>query len=267
MGVNFLRIIYFSPTETTKKVLEGIGKGIQSEIIERVDLTSPKAENQDFDESYDELTLIGAPVYGGRIPVDAKNRLNRLKANNSPAAVVVVYGNREYEDALLELRDIASEAGFKPIAGGAFIGEHSFANDETPIASGRPDPEDLNRAEEFGKQIRLKLEGNRKVEDLSIIQVPGNFPYKKRGKRLDEISPTVKEELCTKCGNCAMGCPTEAITLEAKIMIRQDACILCCACIKNCPTQAITMEHPKIKKAAEWLYTDYRERKEPEIYI
>lgn len=66
----------------------------------------------------------------------------------------VMYGNREYEDALLELNNIVVEAGFQPVAGGAFIDEHSFENDSTPIAKGRPDIKDLQKATEFGRTIR-----------------------------------------------------------------------------------------------------------------
>ena len=40
------------------------------------------------------------------------------------------------------LKDLAVEAGFKPIAGGAFIGEHSFADSKFPIAHRRPDQKD-----------------------------------------------------------------------------------------------------------------------------
>ena len=52
----------------------------------------------------------------------------RLQAHNTPAVCVVVYGNRAYDDALLELKDILTERGCRPIAGAAFIGEHSFSD-------------------------------------------------------------------------------------------------------------------------------------------
>ena len=44
-------------------------------------------------------------------------------ASQTPAVLVVVYGNRAYDDALLELSDIATGAGFVPLAAGAFVGE------------------------------------------------------------------------------------------------------------------------------------------------
>lgn len=62
-----------------------------------------------------ELCVIAVPVYGGRVAATALQRLQRLKGNGSPAILVVVYGNRDYEDALLELRDTAVQLGFVPL--------------------------------------------------------------------------------------------------------------------------------------------------------
>ena len=266
MNIKTVKLVYFSPTGTTKQTLEGIAKGIQGKHIERLDLTPPETKTQEFNELHDELALIGAPVYGGRIPLDAVHRLQRLKADGTPAVVVVVYGNRAYEDALLELRDLALEAGFRPVAGGAFIGEHSYSNDETPIATGRPDGEDLEKALEFGKRIRKKIEGVSALEDVPSLRVPGNFPYKERGKP-SKISPVTHETICIKCGTCVSVCPKAAITMGETIMTDPDDCIRCCACVKNCTTGARAMEHPRIKRAAEWLYTNYSERREPETFL
>lgn len=58
-----------------------------------------------------ELCVIAVPVYGGRVAATALQRLQRLKGNGSPAILVVVYGNRDYEDALLELRNTAVQLG------------------------------------------------------------------------------------------------------------------------------------------------------------
>jgi NAD-dependent dihydropyrimidine dehydrogenase PreA subunit len=110
MSDDTVKLIYFSPTQTTKKILQGIAQGMSVCRIEHLDLTLPQAETQLFDELADELTILGAPVYAGRLPIEAVRRLRRLKARETPAVVVVVYGNREYEDALLELKNLAGEA-------------------------------------------------------------------------------------------------------------------------------------------------------------
>ncbi|MEA2039047.1 MAG: 4Fe-4S binding protein [Thermodesulfobacteriota bacterium] len=266
MNIALAKLVYFSPTKTTKTIIEGIAQGIRVETVEQIDLTPPEAITQEFEGLHDELAIIGSPVYVGRIPIDAALRLQRIKADNTPAVIVVVYGNRQYEDALLELRDLAVQAGFKPVAGGAFIGEHSFANDTMPIANGRPDPEDLKKTKEFGTMILKQMRNIRALDEMPPLHVPGNFPYRKRGK-LPETCPVTQEALCVMCGECAKVCPTAAITVEDRVMTDEKACILCCACVKNCPTRARVIEEPRIKHLAESLSTNCHERKEPEMYL
>jgi ferredoxin len=267
LTINSITLVYFSPTRTTKQIIEGIAKGIQNESITHLDLTPPIVKDQEVGEFNEELVIIGAPVYGGRIPVDAVSRLQRLKANNTPAVVVVVYGNRAYEDALVELRDLALKGGFKPVAGGAFIAEHSFNTEDTPIAKARPDEKDLKKVLEFGEKIQATMEEYRGSEDVPRLQVPGNHPYKARGQRSEAISPITKEEQCILCGQCAEVCPTAAITINTEVVTQREACIHCCACVKNCPSNARVMEHPRIRKIAIWLSMNFSERKEPEIYL
>lgn len=262
MKIKNVDLIYFSPTQTTKKVLEGIAEGIATKEVTHVDLTLPAATQQPIGD----LAIIGAPVYGGRIPVDAKKRLRQLNAGNIPAAVVVLYGNREFEDALLELKNIASDLGFIPIAGGAFIGEHSYATKDRPIAMGRPDTEDLKKAKDFGEKIREQIKGVDSVDKMPVLEVPGNFPYKER-RKVPDMSPVTQENLCTICGTCASVCPTSAITVDETVTTRAEDCIRCCACVKSCPTGARVWDHPRIKEITEWLYTNYSKRKEPEIFL
>jgi len=128
MELNRVKLIYFSATGTTKKVLESIAEGIAVEDVEHINLTIPERAQKAIPTFSDELVIIGAPVYGGRLPVDAIKRFQQLKADNTLAIVIVLYGNREFDDALLELKHLAAELGFHPIAGGAFIGEHSFSS-------------------------------------------------------------------------------------------------------------------------------------------
>ena len=266
MNFNAVRLVYFSPTKTTQKILEGIAQGTKVGTIEHLDLTPPESKTLDLDEMQDELVLLGVPVYAGRVPLEAVPRLRRLKANGIPTVIIVVYGNREFEDALLELKDLTRESGFVPIAGGAFIGEHSYANDTTPIANGRPDTADLIKAREFGWMIREKMKDIDSIDRVSRLSVPGNSPYKKR-KKWAEISPSTRSDLCTLCKTCASVCPVAAITVKETVETDNLACILCCACVKNCPTGARVMEEPMVKQMAEWLSTNCQTRKEPEIFI
>lgn len=265
MDVTQLELIYFSPTGTTRKVLESIAKGIAAQNVGHNDLTLPEGARQTIPPFSDELVIIGAPVYGGRLPVEAIRRFRQLKASNTLAILTVVYGNREFEDALLELKNLAIELGFKPLAGGAFIGEHSFATKDVPIANGRPDRQDVQKAIDFGASIKDKVAALHSPDAKMDLEIPGRFPYE-GGVRSMAASPVTKVDTCTLCGTCAGVCPTAAISMNGSMATITERCIRCCACIKNCPTGARVWEDSKMKNIASWLNENCAARKEPQIF-
>ena len=175
----------------------------------------------------------------------------------------MVYGNRDYEDALLELSDLLKEKGFVPVAAAAFIGEHSFSRPEMPVAAGRPDEEDLRKAMAFGLQIREYLSH---VSDASLVpplEVKGQRPYKQKGKHNPQ-APVVEADLCTQCGYCEAICPVGAITLvDDGTVSDPQKCIKCCACVKECPQGARSFDSP----FTPWLFEHCQARREPEIFM
>ena len=78
-----------------------------------------------------------------------------------------VYGNRSYGNALVELYDILRYRGFPPIAAAAFVGQHSFT---TRLATGRPDREDLEKAEQFSAEIVRRI---LQPGEFTGIKIPG----------------------------------------------------------------------------------------------
>ena len=74
--------------------------------------------------------------------------------------------------------DILIQRGCRPIAGAAFIGQHSFSTDETPTAVGRPDAGDLEHAELFGQKIQEKLRSVSSADRIPAIKIPGCHPYR-----------------------------------------------------------------------------------------
>ncbi len=267
MEVNQVKLIYFSATGTTRKVLESIAKGIAVEDVDHINLTLPEGVRQTIPPFSDELVVIGAPVYGGRLPVVAINRFKKLKATNTLAVLIVVYGNRDFEDALLELNNLAIELGFNPVAGGAFIGEHSFATQDVPIANGRPDSLDIQKAMDFGAKIKEKVAALQSSDAQMDLKIPGSFPYEAGGARSMAVSPVTKEDICTVCGTCASVCPTAAISINGSVATEIELCIRCCACIKSCPTGARIIEDSMWKNIANWLNENCTARKEPQIYV
>jgi len=265
MNVTAVKLVYFSPTGTTKRIVESIAEGMQVEVADRIDVTTPETATRSYDEFQGEPVIMGTSVYGGRVPPDAVKRLRRLTAVGTPAVLVVVYGNRDYEDALLELTDLAAEQGFWPVAAGAFIGKHQLI----PIADGRPDDADLKTAREFGRKIREKLENTGTTGDVVPLPIPGNFPYieKEPAQTKFQTFPDSSVKLCTKCGTCASLCPVGAITVNDTVITDTGACLLCCSCVNNCPTGARVMDSPQFRKIVESVRQHLPPRKDPVVFL
>jgi ferredoxin len=265
MKFNGVKLIYFSPTKTTQTVLGAIAKGMAPEKVEHIDLTPPESAQKTIPRLEDKLVIMGAPVYGGRLPADAVSRFRQLSAKNSLAVLVVMYGNREFEDALLELKDLSIELGFTPLAGAAFIGEHSFCTKDSPIALGRPDSLDIKKAMDFGAGLREKAEALPSFGVEMDLEIPGRFPYE-GGARSIKAAPVTKEDLCTVCGACAEVCPKAAISINDKVVTDTSLCIRCSACIKICPEDARVWEDEMVQTITKWLNENCQARKEPQIY-
>ncbi len=266
MKISKIKLIYFSPTGTTLKTLESIAEGFNGKSVEHINLTLPAGDAATAASPADELVIFGAPVYGGRLPVDAISRFRHIKGTKTPAVVVVVYGNREFEDSLLELKNLAIELGFCPVAGGAFIGEHSFATKDAPIASGRPDSLDVQKARDFGARIKEKIVKLQSIDNQLELNVPGRFPYE-GGARVMTIAPLTDEDKCTLCGTCATVCPTAAISINESVTTAIEGCIRCCACIKICPEEARFWQDAMMTKFTTYLTENCSERKEPLVFL
>ena len=265
MKIKKIKLICFSPTRTSKKVIEAIASGIAHVPVETIDLTYPEAVST-LRIAADELAIIGVPVYAGRVAPLAVKRLAAIRGNNTPAVIVTTYGNRDFEDALLELQDIAENAAFVPLAAAAFIGEHSYSGPDTPIGAGRPDGVDLAAAKAFGTEISEKIAAVAGLPSGARLKVPGNSPYKD-GIGSMPFTPQLIEEKCTQCGACLPACPTGAISLTSVIEMDQDLCIYCCACLKICPEEAIVIGAEPIKQKSQWLSENFSKRREPQMFM
>ena len=228
IDVNFY---YFSPTGGTRKAGRILAEAMGGNVSE-IDLG--KRQPAELPGAA-EAAVIAMPVFGGRLPTLAAEKLKALRGNGQKTVSVVVYGNRAYEDALAELNDIISGNGFQIYASGAFVAQHSIV---TEVAAGRPDSEDAAEIREFAEKILRKMQ-----EDTSDdFPVPGNRPYKPEFSM--PVTP-VSLPSCRLCGKCAAVCPAAAIRLENESVVTDgDSCILCMACVAACPEQARVLPPP-----------------------
>lgn len=246
--------LYFSATYTTKRVVEAVAAGLSNEVVS-YDITNDTATDAVIIPR-EELLVVGVPVYAGRVPAMAAERLRRFKGEKTPAVVVAIYGNRHYDDAVLELHDIMTECGFRTVAAGAFIAQHSIF---PKVGAARPDAEDLAEIKSFAEKSLAVLAG-----DFGAINIPGNRPYKVPGGI--PIWPTASRK-CNGCGACAKLCPTGAIDPAAPKGVNKEKCIKCGRCIVVCPTKARRFYGIKYSLAAARFNAAFAARRANEMWF
>ena len=218
--------------------------------------------------------MVGTPVYAGRVP----NLLlpyvrDMIHGEGTLAVPVVLYGNRNYDDGLMELRNVLRDNGFCPVAAGAFVGEHSFSR---ILGAGRPDGEDMALVGELGERAADKVKNLTELP-REAIQVNGCDPirpyYTPRDRHGEPIKdflkakPVTDPDKCVKCGLCARLCPMGSID-PADVSNVAGKCIKCCACVKKCPTGAKYFDHEGYLYHQHELEDQYAARRAPsEIFV
>lgn len=225
--------IYFSPTGHTAQYAVRLA-GLLGGNTADVDLTRRENRDRQLHFSKNDLVILGAPVYGGRLPgLPGQPLFSNLQGDNTPAILLVTYGNRHYDDALLELADLAREKGFIPVAGAALLARHT---NSVKIGGDRPDAADWEAFAQAAAALKARLEGIGAADGLrDSLSVPGNRPY--RASRKNVFFPQA-DSRCTRCGKCVQVCPTGAISANHLEGADLSLCINCAACVHQCPEGA-----------------------------
>ena len=244
--------ITFSPTGGTKKSADLLSSawGEKTEI----DLMNRKGDFSKYVFTAEDICLVAVPSFAGRVPATATERLKLMQGGGAKAILVVVYGNRAYEDTLVELEDTLKASGFRPVGGAAVVAEHSIFRE---YAAGRPDAEDAAQLKDWSEKLKTKAERG------GAVSFCGNRPYKPYGA----IPMIPKAEICQHCGKCVTGCPVGAIPAEDPKVTDAEKCIVCMACVAACPIQARTVD-PAILSASKGKLKKFLSgRKENELFL
>ena len=253
-----LHLLSFSPCGGTAEVNRTLARDADAELFLH-DRTTPAARKAPLTFAPEDRVFIAFPVYGGRMPRTLDKVFARIEGNGARCALVAVYGNREYEGALLDLFATAVKKGFRPVAAVAAVAQHSLA---PQVAAGRPDTTDRETLAAFGVRILTAMEAG-----AVLGQAPGEYPAWKLPSGAC-LFPLTDRKKCVACGQCAAVCPSGAIPAADPAATREEECIVCAACMKYCPTGARQMGSPESRaKLAHHLLTAASRRKEPELWL
>lgn len=247
--------ITFSPTGGTKKAADRLAAGL-GQPVQEIDLTALDCPQLSFEAG--DICVVAVPSYGGRVPAPAAARLAAMQGGGAQAVLMAVYGNRAYEDTLLELKDTLVQAGFRCAAAVAAIAEHSVMRQ---FASGRPHQADLEELDRFAAQIKERLA---QKPAAGHVEVPGAAPY--REYRGIPLKPAAGEA-CIGCGLCSRRCPVGAIPAEAPSQTDASVCISCMRCLAVCPVHARTLDQQMLAGAAQRLEQACAQAKENELFL
>ncbi|MBR0409488.1 MAG: EFR1 family ferrodoxin [Eubacterium sp.] len=273
MKITNITAVYFSPTGSTRKIVEELARVMADEYsvpMHTFDFTLPENRVESITFQGSDLVVFGVPVYAGRVPNKILPEIRRIfKGDGALAVPVVTFGNRSYDNALIELRNELEEGGFHTIAGGAFVAEHAFSG---KLAPGRPDREDMDLVRSFAKTVADKV--NEMKEIPGPVKVRGIEPippyYQPLGidgrpAKFLKAKPVIGPG-CIRCGKCINACPMGSINEENDELKVEGICIKCQACIKICPVRALFFDDSAFLSHVAMLEQNFSRKAENEVF-
>ena len=260
-----IHLVVFSPCKGTLRAAQSLAGGLGGDVKEW-NLTTPAAREA-FCASKktfgpEELVILAFPVYGGRIPRLGADIFAMLSGSQTPAILMVVYGNRHYDDALLEIQREAEKKGFVAVAAVAAVAEHTMAR---TVAASRPDAADAAKLKGIGGQLAAAVAKMPSAAGVAFT-APGEEPYRRPTHKTPYAPETTAA--CNQCGTCVAVCPNGAIPKDAPNTTSVDLCIICSACVGACPEKARIVTDERAAAAEKRLRENFTEpRKEAELFM
>lgn len=247
--------LYFSPTGGTKKAADIILNSFS--VNNCIDLSDANDDYSKYSFVKGDICFISVPSFGGRVPHVVLERLGRMQVDRAYAVLAVCYGNRAYDDTLLELKNETEKIGFFTVGAVAAVTEHSIVR---KFGNGRPDEKDRAELEDYSRKLKDMFDLN----GLKIVSVPGNVPYKKYSGV--PIKPAANEN-CIKCGLCAKLCPVKAISADNPSKTDDNKCITCMRCVSVCPQNARSLNKTGLFAIEQKLKEPCSARKANELFL
>lgn len=276
MKIKRIHAVYFSPCGSTALITTSAAKTLAGRLQAETnsdDFTLPDTRKNIRHYRSDELIIFGMPTYAGRVPNKLLGAVQALfHGRQTPAVILVTYGNRNFDSSLTELQCELQKNNFQVLAAGAFPARHVFSD---KIAAGRPDQHDRALLSDFSIRAAEKLEA---ADDASKLTAPiindgapvGPYykPLGTDGKPANflKAKPKTNDELCDHCGLCAKLCPMGSISPEQTDEI-PGLCIKCHACIRKCPKHAKYFDDTAFLSHQAMLEANYTKRREPQVFL
>ncbi|NBK21036.1 MAG: hypothetical protein EOM68_03310 [Spirochaetia bacterium] len=242
-------LLVFSPTGHSKACALAVAKATKQAFVE-LDVTHFTQRLKPL--AFSDTTLIVAyPVYGGRVPVlFAEYLRGQVSCTNCKALAIATFGNRAFEDALVEMEDLLLEKGVSLIGAASIVCEHSYTD---KVGAKRPDFEDFQVLD----RLAVYLNGETKT-----VHPPGNRPYKRAMPVADPpYMPQPKDKAHPISSQCYAVCPTSCLAKGDA-----DLCIHCCACIQV-SNNTLVMENPWFGEFTKHLEATCQKRVNSELYL